>query len=291
MPTSTRGEPVARRFVRAGAEGEVTTALFGGKRLAVIAGPCVLESWETTLRVAESVRDTCQRLNLPFVFKASYRKANRSSGSSYRGPGIDQGLEQLARLRGELRIPVLTDVHETAEAQVAGGVVDVLQIPAFLCRQTDLIEAAAKTGLPVNIKKGQFLAPADMERAAEKAAQAGAGGVLLTERGSTFGYGDLVVDMRSFAVMAGSGWPTVFDITHSLQQPGGVTTGGRREFADVLARAAVAAGADAVFLETHPDPANARSDAATMLPLEDVAPLLESLVAIREALGSPEPLL
>ena len=290
MPTFTRAEPATpRRLVRVGPE--EFSALFGGKRLGVIGGPCVLESWEVTCRVAESLRDTCARLHLPFVFKASYRKANRSSGTSYRGPGIDEGLEQLARIRTELHVPVLTDVHETAEAAVAGAVVDALQIPAFLCRQTDLIEAAARTGRPVNIKKGQFLSPEDMERAAEKAALAGAGGVLLTERGTTFGYGDLVVDMRSFAIMARSGWPTIFDSTHSLQQPGGVTTGGRREFADALARAAVAAGADGVFLEAHPDPANARSDAATMLPLDKVAPLLESLVRVRDALQAGDVIL
>lgn len=284
-----------KRLVRVGSPdaGEGASALFGGKRLAVIAGPCVLESPDLGLRVAEHLRDVCQRLNLPFVFKASYTKANRSSVESYRGPGLEAGLAGLARIRREIGVPVLTDVHEVHEAEAAAMVVDILQIPAFLCRQTELLEAAGRSGRPVNIKKGQFLPPSDMGRAAEKvsvAAQAAGhtGGVLLTERGSSFGYGDLVVDMRAFPIMAASGWPVVFDITHSLQQPGGRVTGGRREFAATLARAAVAAGADAVFFEAHPDPAHALSDAATMLPLEAVAPLLEGLVRLRDALVAVE---
>jgi 2-dehydro-3-deoxyphosphooctonate aldolase (KDO 8-P synthase) len=276
---------VAERLVRAGGE---TGALFGGRRLAVIAGPCVLESGDVARRVAEELRKTCERLNVPYVFKASYAKANRSAVESYRGPGLDEGLGLLAKIRAEFGVPVLTDVHEASEAAAAGAVVDIVQIPAFLSRQTALLEAAGATGKVVNVKKGQFLAPGDMERAAEKAKLAGASGVLLTERGTTFGYGDLVVDMRSFALMAKTGWPTVFDITHSLQQPGGRTTGGRKEFALPLARAAVAAGCDAVFLEAHPDPENALSDAATMLPLGDVARLLESLVRVREALDAGE---
>jgi 2-dehydro-3-deoxyphosphooctonate aldolase (KDO 8-P synthase) len=276
---------VAERVVRAGGE---TGALFGGRRLAVIAGPCVLESGDVARRVAEELRKTCERLNVPYVFKASYAKANRSAVESYRGPGLDEGLGLLAKIRAEFGVPVLTDVHEASEAAAAGAVVDIVQIPAFLSRQTALLEAAGATGKVVNVKKGQFLAPGDMERAAEKAKLAGASGVLLTERGTTFGYGDLVVDMRSFALMAKTGWPTVFDITHSLQQPGGRTTGGRKEFALPLARAAVAAGCDAVFLEAHPDPENALSDAATMLPLGDVARLLESLVRVREALDAGE---
>lgn len=263
-------------------------ALFGGKRLAVIAGPCVLESTELGLRVAEALRDICAHLNLPFVFKASYSKANRSAVESYRGPGLEAGLRGLETIRAEIGVPVLTDVHEVREAEAAGQVVDALQIPAFLCRQTELLEAAGRSGRVVNIKKGQFLPPADMIRAAEKVTSAGSGGVLLTERGSSFGYGDLVVDMRSFPIMAATGWPTVFDITHSLQQPGGRVTGGRREFAATLARAAVAAGADAVFLEAHPDPSNALSDAATMLPLGEVAALLEGLVRLRDALNAVE---
>ncbi len=274
-----------RKLVRVGREGEVAPALFGGKRLSLIAGPCVLEQVDTALRIGETLRDLSARLNVPYVFKASYVKANRSSRDSFRGPGLDKGLKMLARIRGELGVPVLTDVHETTEAQAAGEVVDVLQIPAFLCRQTELIEAAARTGRPVNIKKGQFLAPEDMARAARKAEGAGGGGVLLTERGASFGYGDLVVDMRAFPILAAGGWPVIYDITHSLQQPGGVVTGGRREFALPLARAAVAAGCDAVFLEAHPDPANALSDAATMLRLDRVASLLESLLRVREAVS------
>lgn len=285
------------RLVRVGASGGAeggggsepgAGALFGGKRLAVIAGPCVLESTDLGMRIAEALRDVCVRLNLPFVFKASYTKANRSSVDSYRGPGLEAGLRGLERIRAEVGVPVLTDVHEVREADAAGRVVDALQIPAFLCRQTELLEAAGRSGKVVNIKKGQFLPPADMVRAAEKVSSAGTGGVLVTERGSSFGYGDLVVDMRSFPIMAASGWPTVFDITHSLQQPGGRVTGGRREFAATLARAAVAAGADAIFLEAHPDPANALSDAATMLPLGEVAGLLEGLVRLRDALHAVE---
>jgi 2-dehydro-3-deoxyphosphooctonate aldolase (KDO 8-P synthase) len=276
---------VAERLVRAGGE---SGALFGGRRLAVIAGPCVLEPGDVARRVAEDLRKTCDRLNVPFVFKASYAKANRSAVESFRGPGLDEGLRELAAIREEFGVPVLTDIHEAADAGAAGSVVDILQIPAFLSRQTALLEAAGATGKVVNVKKGQFLAPGDMERAAEKTKLAGASGVLLTERGTTFGYGDLVVDMRSFAVMARTGWPTVFDITHSLQQPGGRTTGGRKEFAVPLARAAVAAGCDAVFLEAHPDPSSALSDAATMLPLADVARLLEGLVRVREALDAGE---
>lgn len=284
-----------KRLVRIGSADapEGGSALFGGKRLAVIAGPCVLESPELGLRVAEHLRDVCQRLNLPFVFKASYTKANRSAVESYRGPGLEAGLAGLARIRREVGVPVLTDVHEVHEAEAAAQAVDVLQIPAFLCRQTELLEAAGRSGRPVNIKKGQFLPPGDMARAAEKVSTAAtaaghAGAVLLTERGSSFGYGDLVVDMRAFPIMAASGWPVVFDITHSLQQPGGRVTGGRREFAATLARAAVAAGADAVFLEAHPDPAHALSDSATMLPLEAVSSLLEGLVRLRDALVAVE---
>jgi 2-dehydro-3-deoxyphosphooctonate aldolase (KDO 8-P synthase) len=277
---------MSERLVKVG--GEERPVLFGGKRLAVIAGPCVLESTDITRRVAGEMKQACARLNLPFVFKASYAKANRSSVESFRGPGLSAGLDQLAAIRAEFDVPVLTDVHEAGEAGTAGSVVDILQIPAFLSRQTALIEAAARTGRVVNIKKGQFLAPGDMERAAEKAVSAGAAGVLLTERGTTFGYGDLVVDMRAFAIMARSGWPTVFDITHSLQQPGGRTTGGKREFAMPLARAAVAAGCDAVFLETHPDPANALSDSATMLALPEAIKVLESLARVRDALDVGE---
>jgi 2-dehydro-3-deoxyphosphooctonate aldolase (KDO 8-P synthase) len=278
---------MAEKLVKVG--GDERPVLFGGKRLAVIAGPCVLESPDITRRVAGEMKEACARLNLPYVFKASYAKANRSAVDSYRGPGISAGLDQLVAIRDEFNVPVLTDVHEAGEAGTAGAVVDILQIPAFLSRQTALIEAAARTGKTVNIKKGQFLAPADMERAAEKAVSAGAAGVLLTERGTTFGYGDLVVDMRSFAIMAKSGWPTIFDITHSLQQPGGRTTGGKREFALPLARAAVAAGCDAVFLETHPDPPNARSDSATMLSLPEAVQVLESIAKVRDALDAGEP--
>jgi len=247
--------------------------------LFVIAGPCVIESEALALRVAEKLADICARLKLPFIFKASFDKANRTAGDSFRGPGLVAGLRILAKVKSRVGVPVLTDVHEVAQCAPAAEVVDVLQIPAFLCRQTDLIEAAARTGRCVNIKKGQFLAPADVRHAIAKVRAAGGRSILLTERGTTFGYGNLVADLRSIPVMQGFGWPVVFDATHSVQMPGGAgsVTGGDRRLAPVLARAAVAAGCDGVFLETHPRPDHAKSDAASQLRLADVADLLQIL--------------
>jgi 2-dehydro-3-deoxyphosphooctonate aldolase (KDO 8-P synthase) len=263
----------------------VAAAVFGGAALAIIAGPCVIEEEAECLRTAEALSRAAARLKLPFVFKASYLKDNRTSRDSFTGPGIERGLEILSRVRREVGVPVTTDIHSREEAARAAAVVDLLQIPAFLCRQTSLLVAAGGTGLPVNIKKGQFVAPSDIAFAAEKAVAAGAAGALLTERGTSFGYGDLVVDIRSFEVMRGSGWPAVYDATHSLQRPGGATTGGERRFLLPLARAAVAGGADAVFLEAHPDPSRALSDRATQVPLEEVETVLESLARIRESLA------
>jgi len=256
------------------------------RRLFLIAGPCVIESEKLCLHVAESLRKTCAKLGIPYVFKASYDKANRSSAKSFRGPGLVEGLKTLAKVRRELGVPVLTDVHTEEQARAAAEVVDVLQIPAFLCRQTDLVQAAARTGKIVNLKKGQFLAPDDMKNVVAKAVEAGAEKILLTERGASFGYHNLVVDMRAIPIMKAFGFPVVFDATHSVQLPGGAgdRSGGQREFAPVLARAAVAAGADGVFIETHPDPDRALSDGPNMIPLAQMPQLLAKLVRVREAL-------
>jgi 2-dehydro-3-deoxyphosphooctonate aldolase (KDO 8-P synthase) len=256
---------------------------FGHDRLSLIAGPCVLEDEGMATEVARELARVTGALGIPFVFKASYTKANRSSSSSYRGPGLDQGLAALARIRDAAGVPITSDVHESDEVPEAAAVLDLLQIPAFLCRQTALIEAAGASGKPVHLKKGQFLDPASMARAVEKARGAGAPGVIVTERGTTFGYGDLVVDFRGFAVMAAFGCPLFFDATHSVQRPGGVETGGQREFIPLLARAAVAAGVDGIFLETHPDPARAKSDRDCQWPLAQVEGLLRSLLKIRQA--------
>ena len=257
----------------------------GAEPLVVIAGPCLLETREVALRTAEAAARACQALQLPYVFKSSYLKANRTSGSSAAGPGLEAGLKLLAEVRSAVGVPVLTDVHSPAEARAAAEVADVLQVPAFLCRQTELLRACGATGKPVNIKKGQFMDPAAMARAAEKVQAAGAGGVLLTERGTFFGYGDLVVDFRSLAVMRECGCPVVFDVTHSLQRPSGPVTGGERRHAPALARAAVAAGVDALFLETHPDPEHAWSDAATQWPLAQLPALLTGCARVRQAVG------
>jgi 2-dehydro-3-deoxyphosphooctonate aldolase (KDO 8-P synthase) len=255
----------------------------GGPALLVIAGPCVIEDAAMCLEVATRVKAACAARGLPYVFKASYRKANRSSGRSFSGPPAEEGLEVLARVRREVAVPVLTDVHETADVEAAAAVADALQIPAFLSRQTALLEAAARSGRAVNVKKGQFLAPADMAHVIAKLTAAGAERILLTERGTTFGYGDLVVDMRGLVTMREFGWPVVYDATHSLQRPGGGETGGDRRFALPLLRAAVACGVDAVFIETHPDPVRALSDAATQLPLADIERVLDDVVRVREA--------
>jgi len=275
---------MAREFV-IGA-GRSTPAHVGGQApLLVIAGPCVVESPDMVLRTAASLAATCRQLELGFIFKCSYLKDNRTSVHSEVGPGMEAGLAILQRVRDEIGVPVLSDVHETAEVAVAAEVLDVLQIPAFLCRQTRLLQAAAATGRAVNVKKGQFLAPEDAEHIVAKFESVpGHGGLLLTERGTSFGYHNLVVDMRGLATLRNFGWPVVFDITHSLQRPSaaGGESGGERRFAPVLARAAAAAGVDAVFLEAHPDPARAKSDRHTQIPLPEVQRLLESVRAFHD---------
>ncbi len=249
----------------------------------LIAGPCVVESMQLQLDVAGELKSICAGLGVPFIFKSSYDKANRTSASSFRGPGIDEGLHVLAEVRRQIGVPVLTDVHTEAEIPAAAEVVDVLQTPAFLCRQTDFIVAVASAGKPVNIKKGQFLAPDDMRHVVAKAkAASGADNVLVCERGASFGYHNLVSDMRSLAIMRATGCPVVFDATHSVQLPGGQgsSSGGQREFVPVLARAAVAAGVAGVFMETHPQPDKALSDGPNAWPLSKMRALLATLVAI-----------
>ena len=252
------------------------------KRLLLIAGPCVIESEKLCLRVAAALKTICQRQGIHFVFKASYDKANRSSGKSFRGPGMAAGLAVLARVRATLDVPILTDVHSESQATEAAAVADILQIPAFLCRQTDLIHAAVRTGKIVNIKKGQFLSPQEMAQVVKKATTSGGRKILLTERGTTFGYNNLVADMRSIPILKQSGFPVVFDATHSVQLPGagGDRSSGQREFAPVLARCALAAGADGLFIETHPDPDKALSDGPNMIPLEQMPKLLAGFVKI-----------
>jgi len=259
----------------------------GGAPLAVVAGPCVVESEEKLLAAAAIVRGISDRLERPFVFKASYDKANRSSISSFRGPGLEEGLRILAAARAATGLPLLTDVHEPSHCAPAAEVCDVLQIPAFLCRQTDLVVEAARTGRAINLKKGQFMSPGDMARIVDKARSVGNERVTVTERGFSFGYGNLVVDMRSFAWMQRLGIPVIYDVTHSLQLPGAAAdgSGGQREFAEPLARAAVAAGADGVFLEIHPDPVSALSDRETQLPPERAERLLGDLFRLRAALA------
>jgi 2-dehydro-3-deoxyphosphooctonate aldolase (KDO 8-P synthase) len=258
--------------------------LRSGKRLFLIAGPCVIESEKLCFRIAETLQKVCARLGLTYVFKASFDKANRTSGRSFRGPGLDDGLAVLSRVRDRVGVPVLTDVHSEAQARTAGEVVEVLQIPAFLCRQTDLIEAAVATGKVVNVKKGQFLSPHEMGQVVKKAVEAGGRRLLVTERGTTFGYNNLVADMRSIPILRSFGWPVAFDATHSVQLPGGGgdRSAGQRQFAPLLARCAVTAGADGLFIETHPRPDEALSDGPNMVPLADMARLLSGMVALRE---------
>jgi 2-dehydro-3-deoxyphosphooctonate aldolase (KDO 8-P synthase) len=250
--------------------------------LFLIAGPCVIEDEETTLRVAASLRETGDDLGIPVIFKASYDKANRTSLESFRGPGIDRGLEILQLVREKTGLSVLSDVHGVGEIEKAAKVLDIIQIPAFLCRQTDLLLTAARTGLPVNIKKGQFLSPWDMKPAIGKILSTGNQSLLLTERGSSFGYNNLVVDIRSIAIMKGFGFPVVFDATHSVQLPGSVggRSGGQREFIEGLSKAAVAAGADGLFMEVHPHPDAALCDGPNSLPLDQIRPLLALLKEI-----------
>lgn len=248
----------------------------------LIAGPCVIESEQLCLQVAQAIAESAQKLKLPFVFKASYRKANRTSAGSYAGPGLKAGLKVLQKVKAEFDLPILTDIHETVEIEPVAKVADILQIPAFLCRQTDLVVGAAATGKWVNIKKGQFLAPDDM---AKIAAKANSQKVMLTERGSTFGYHNLVVDFRGLVIMREAGYPIVYDATHSLQLPGGggAVSTGQPEFMLPMAKAAAAVGIDGIFIETHPDPDNALCDAGVQLKLELLEPLLEAVLKVREA--------
>jgi len=262
----------------------------GGSPLVLIAGPCVIESEQHASDLAGRLTDLTRRLHVPFIFKASYDKANRTSGRSFRGPGLDEGLRMLAGIKSHLRVPILTDIHEPAQARAAADVADVLQIPAFLSRQTDLLTAAAKTGRIVNIKKGQFLAPGDVKHAIAKVTEAGNSRVIVTERGVSFGYHNLIVDMRAFPIIRALGVPVVFDVTHSLQLPGGGegVTAGQAEFIEPLASAGVAAGVDAIFVEVHEDPSRAKSDAQNALPLDKLEPLLHRLMAIHAIAKQPE---
>ncbi len=254
----------------------------------IIAGPCVIESKEITFQVAERLKEICSSIGLPLIFKSSYDKANRTSISSYRGPGILKGLKILADVRSKFNIPVISDVHSIEEVKPAAEVLDVLQIPAFLCRQTDLVIAAAKTGKPVNIKKGQFLAPWDIKNIIDKFTSTGNKNLFITERGTSFGYNNLVVDFRAFPIMRSFGYPVIFDVTHSLQLPGGqgVSSGGQREFAEPLARAAVAVGVDGLFMEVHPDPDKALCDGPNMMRLDKVENMLTSIKKIYQLLHS-----
>lgn len=258
-----------------------------GHPLLLIGGPCALESEEIARTVAVRVAEVCAKLGISYVFKASFDKANRTSLSSYRGPGLKDGLAALARIREDLNVPVISDIHDYTQAAPAGEVLDIIQIPAFLCRQTDLLVAAAKTGKVVNVKKGQFVSPWDMENVVNKLYSAGTEKIMLVERGACFGYNNLVVDMRSLPVMRSFGYPVVFDATHSVQLPGGAggSSGGQREFVEPLTRAAVAAGVDALFMEIHPEPSKALCDGPNSIPLDDVEPLLKKLVRIREAVS------
>jgi 2-dehydro-3-deoxyphosphooctonate aldolase (KDO 8-P synthase) len=256
------------------------------RRLLLIGGPCVLESDDINRRIGQTLREACARLGIDFCFKASFDKANRSSGKSHRGPGMQAGLDRLAKLREELACPVTSDVHEPEQCLPAAKVLDMLQVPAFLCRQTDLLMAAAETGRPVNVKKGQFMSPREMQNVVRKLSEGGCRHIMATERGTTFGYNRLVNDFIGIGDMMELGHPVCFDVTHSTQLPGaeGERTGGRPERAPMLARAAVAAGVHAIFLECHPTPSAALSDASTMQPLDAVPAMLATLVAIRKAM-------
>ncbi|MEI7474752.1 MAG: 3-deoxy-8-phosphooctulonate synthase [bacterium] len=250
---------------------------FGGDRLVILAGPCVIEEDETVLfKTAEKIKEATSKLNIPYIFKASFDKANRTSISSYRGVGIDRGLKCLEKIKREFELPIVTDIHETHEAAIVAEVADVLQIPAFLCRQTDLLVAAAKTGKIVNIKKGQFMAPLQIEQSAKKVIDSGNNNVVITERGVSFGYNNLVSDMRSMPIIKSLGYPVVFDATHSVQLPGGAgtTSSGQREFVETLARSAVAAGANGLFMEVHPNPDKAPCDGPNMLFLDNIYDVL-----------------
>ena len=261
-----------------------TVNLTNNTKLFLIAGPCVIESKKTTLETAKRIKDIALRLNIPFIFKASYKKANRTSGNSFRSIGVIEALEILGNIRDNLKIPVLTDIHSEIEAEIASEFVDVLQIPAFLCRQTELLEAAAETGKIINIKKGQFISPDDMLYQVEKVKAAGNNKIIVTERGSSFGYHNLVVDMRSLAIMKQFGYPVVFDATHSVQMPSNESgiSGGNPEFIEPLSRAAAAVGISGIFIETHPNPKKALSDANSMLPLGRLEGLMKKVISIHK---------
>ena len=260
----------------------------GQNPLALIAGPCVIESEKIAMKIAEKLKRITEDLHVPFIFKASYDKANRTSIKSFRGPGLNDGLKILQKIKTELNLPILSDVHKEEEIDPAAEVLDILQIPAFLCRQTDLLVKAAQTGKPVNVKKGQFLAPWDMKNVVVKLEESGNSNILLTERGATFGYNNLVVDMRSLVLMREHGYPVIFDATHSLQQPGGqgTTSGGQSEMVPDLARGAVAVGCDALFMEVHTDPSKALSDGPNMLQIDLLPELLEQMVTLDQIVKS-----
>jgi len=260
--------------------GKVTVG--GEKPLVLIAGPCVIESEDLVMHTAQSLKELSVKLGLPLIFKSSFDKANRTAFDSFRGPGMEAGLEILARVRREFEVPVLSDIHQPEQAEAAAGVLDVIQVPAFLCRQTDLLLAAGKAGRTVNLKKGQFMAPEDMARSAEKVESAGNKSVMITERGSSFGYHNLVADMRSLAIIREAGYPVVFDATHSVQLPSarGGSSGGERRFTPLLARAAAAAGVDALFMEVHPDPETALCDGPNSMPLSLLEELLKTVMEL-----------
>ena len=263
----------------------IRNVTFGGSELGLIMGPCVIESRDHALKMANAIREISEKVDLPVIYKSSFDKANRTSMSSFRGLGIDEGLSILADVKSETGLPVLTDIHDASQANIVAEVVDVLQIPAFLCRQTDLLVAAAKTGKPVNVKKGQFLAPWDMKNVVTKLEETGCNTILLTDRGTQFGYNNLVADMRAIPLMQKFGYPVIFDATHSAQLPGGdgITTAGMREMIPTLAKSAVAAGCNGLFMEVHNDVEHAKSDATTQWPLDKLESLLLKLKSIRDA--------
>ena len=256
----------------------------GGSKLALIAGPCVIESEELVLKTAEKLKEITQRVDIPLIFKSSFDKANRSSVNSYRGVGLEKGLEILQKVKNLMSVPVLSDIHEPQQANAAAEVLDIIQIPAFLCRQTDLLLAAAKTGKPVNVKKGQFMSPREMKNVVVKIEQCGNKNILLTERGVSFGYNNLVVDMRSLPIMRSLGYPVVFDVTHSVQLPGGAgdKSTGQKEFIPSLVRGAAAVGIDLLFMEVHPDPDHALSDGPNMVLLDQLDPILKMVLEFSE---------
>ena len=263
----------------------IKNVTFGGNTLGLIAGPCVIESRSHSLKMANAIQEISQKVGIPFIFKTSFDKANRSTFSSYRGPGLDEGLSILSDLKNQTGLPILTDIHEESQANSVADVVDVLQIPAFLCRQTDILVAAAKTGKPVNVKKGQYLSPWDMKNVVQKLEISGCKTILLTDRGTQFGYNNLVADMRAIPIMQELNHPVIFDATHSAQLPGGgTTTGGMRDMIPTLAKSAVAAGCDGIFMEVHDNVLEAKSDASTQWPLDKLESLLLELKAIKEAI-------